>query len=604
MRFQRPAVGLCLAFAACSEYELAKGNDVADAAEAACALTADTGTIGRDTTCIVVPEVGGFAPVVEWQWNTNTHQPGYDDLMSTPAVASLTDDNGDGRIDEDDVPDVVFTAFSGGAYTSAGALTAISGDSGYEHWSILEAGPFHFWSSGSPAIGDIDHDGVPEICTAGVEAAVVCVNADGSLKWAGGPQPYGYGAPALADLEGDGTVEVIFGSQILESDGTLRSMGTAGTGWYLSFPADLDLDGTMEVVAGNTVYEADGTLRWTDGTADSPAAVGDFDLDGTAEVVHSYGTVTVTNADGVVRWQTAIPGGGGGPPTVADFDGDGLPEVGVAGAYYYTVFDTDGAVLWSATVQDYSSQVTGSSVFDFEGDGAADVVYGDEVTLWVYDGATGAVKLQVDDHASGTLYEYPLIVDVDHDGSTEIVLASNNYAFGGWNGITVLGDQNGTWRPSRGIWNQYAYSITNVNDDGSIPTVAEPNWLRFNNFRTAGSLYGNTDELADLAPGPPETCVLECLGNEVQLTLPIANSGLADAAGFSVRVVPADGGPALLDEAVAGLASGRTIELGPIRVERRDWGGGLFVRVDDPGAVEECDETDNVRDLGGWPCPE
>ncbi len=589
--------------AGCSDYELSKGLDVATPADTACALSVDTASIGRDDGCVVVPDVGGFAPVVEWQWNTNTHQPGFDDIMSTPAVANLTDDNGDGFIDENDVPDVVFTTFSGGAYTSAGALTAVSGDSGYELWSILTAGPFEFYASGSPAIGDIDHDGVPEVCTAGVQVAVVCVNADSTPKWAGGVQPYGYGAPALADLEGDGTVEVVFGSQILESDGTLRAYGSGGTGWYLSFPVDLDLDGTLEIVAGNTLYNVDGSVRWTDGTADGPSAVGDFDLDGTAEIVHGYSTITVTDVDGVIRWQATVPGGGGGPPTVADFDGDGLPEVGVAGAYYYTVFDTDGAVLWSAPVQDYSSQVTGSSVFDFEGDGAADVVYGDEITLWVYDGATGAVKLQVDDHASGTLYEYPLIVDVDHDGSTEIVLASNNYAYGGWNGITVIGDQNGTWRPSRGIWNQYAYSITNVNDDGSIPTVAEANWLRFNNFRTAGSLYGNTDELADLAAGPPETCTLECVGNDVQIVLPVGNSGLADAGAFRVRVVPADGGPPLLDQTLIGLPAGRQMEVGPLSIEKRDWGSGLFFRVDDDAAVEECDETDNVRDLGAWPCP-
>jgi hypothetical protein len=35
------------------------------------------------------------------------------------------------------------------------------------------------------------------------------------------------------------------------------------------------------------------------------------------------------------------PGGGGGPPTVADFDGDGLPELGVAGQAFYTIYDID-----------------------------------------------------------------------------------------------------------------------------------------------------------------------------------------------------------------------------------------------------------------------
>lgn len=209
----------------------------------------------------------------------------------------------------------------------------------------------------------------------------------------------------------------------------------------------------------------------------------------------------------------------------------------------------------------------------------------------------------MDDHASGTLYEYPLIVDVDNDGSTEIVLASNNYAYGGWNGITVIGDAADSWRPSRPIWNQYAYSITNVEDDGSIPARPAPNWERYNNFRTGGTTLGLGYELPDLSPGPPETCMLECGDNVVELVLPVANSGLAATAEFEVRIVRASGGTPLFAETVPGLEPGVVHELGPYRIERRGWSGSLFLRVDDDNAIEECDEGDNVVELGEWPCP-
>jgi hypothetical protein len=283
---------------------------------------------------------------------------------------------------------------------------------------------------------------------------------------------------------------------------------------------------------------------------------------------------------------------------VADFDNAGAPEIGVAGATTYTVFDTDGSVLWSNPVDDASSNVTGSSVFDFEGDGASDVVYGDELTLRVYDGATGLVKLQLDDHGSGTLYEYPLVLDVDNDGASEIVLASNDYAYAGWHGITVIGDP--TWRPSRPVWNQYAYSISNVDDFGGIPRAPEPNWTRWNNFRAGGSLLGTSTELADLRVGP-EVCASRCEDDVAEVLLTVSNVGLADSAPFVVEF--GRPGAPIARETLA-LASGHRHTLGPYVVDRAAWsGGGLRAHVDADGSVEECDEDDNVVDLGPWPCP-
>jgi hypothetical protein len=423
--------------AACSDYDLAK-HVPAQEADSVCdaddAPVAEGVRVAAD--CVREAAVGSFNQVVEWQWNTNTGVPGYDDLMATPAVGDIS---GDG------VPEVVFASFAGGAYTSAGAITAVSGDGAGELWSVA-AGTY---SSAGVALGDLDGDGVPEVCTAGTQYAVVCLDNLGNLKWAAGSELTYIGAPAIADLEGDGLAEVILGRQVFGSDGSPRWVGAAGVGYNLSFAADMDGDPELEVVAGNTVYDTDGTVLWTSDAFDGMAAVGDFDADDLAEVVTTgNGQLRLTDDTGGVLWSVDVPGGGGGPPTVSDFDGDGAPEIGVAGAYAYSVFEGDGTTRWSMPVQDWSSSVTGSAVFDFEGDGSAEVVYADEITLWVFDGSTGAVELAVEGHASGTLYEYPLIADVDADGSTEIILASNNYAFEGWNGITVIGDGSSSWMPS------------------------------------------------------------------------------------------------------------------------------------------------------------
>jgi len=85
-----------------------------------------------------------------------------------------------------------------------------------------------------------------------------------------------------------------------------------------------------------------------------------------------------------------------------------------------------------------------------------------------------------------TATEYPAIVDVDNDGNAEIVASRNQICgFGPQVGIAVFGDANDTWVPTRRIWNQHAYYITNVNENGAIPASPANNWqvAGLNNFR-------------------------------------------------------------------------------------------------------------------------
>ena len=605
-----PALHTTLLFLlACNDYELTPSAD-ASAGEACPELEGTPYAVDPHDECVGDAVVGTFDPVLEWQQPENPTFPAFTQIMSTPAIANLSDDNGDGSINEDDVPDIVYTTFSGSAYGAGGVLNAISGDGGEYLWAVDQVDGQGIYSSSSPAIGDLDGDGVPEICVAGTTSAVVCLELVAGvprLKWAAGTELYAYGAPSIADMDGDGLAEVIFGRQIFDHTGALLGLGASGVGGrYMSFAVDMDGDGVLEVVAGNAVYEMDGTEIWASALVDGIPAVGDFDADGLPDVVStSGGSVRLIANDGSLVWETALPGGGsGGAPTVADFDGDGAPEVGVAGKAFYSLFDTDGAVLWSNPVSDYSSSITGSSVFDFEGDGASEVVYADEYTLWVFDGATGDVLMEQEGHASGTLFEYPLIADVDNDGSTEIIVASNNYSKAGWTGITVIGDANSSWAPARPIWNQFAYHITNVNNDGSIPTTQRPNWASWNSFRAGGTELGPGHWLPDLAPAAPEFCLSACPDDLVSVLVPIENYGTVDASKLRVSfMVTRNGAPAELREQSIDVATGDATWLAVEQFTRAEWGDSeLWVEVDPGGDFAECDEDNNAISLGPWPC--
>ena len=89
-------------------------------------------------------------------------------MHSTPVVINLTDVNADGRIDTNDVPDIV-VAVESRTSQLRGEVVAVSGDDGRVLFTAGGPDLISPWSE--VAVGDLDGDGVPEI---------VAVHADGN----------------------------------------------------------------------------------------------------------------------------------------------------------------------------------------------------------------------------------------------------------------------------------------------------------------------------------------------------------------------------------------------------------------------------------------
>jgi len=212
--------------------------------------------------------------------------------------------------------------------------------------------------------------------------------------------------------------------------------------------ANLDLLGAMEVIAGSTVYGADGSIKCRNASVgEGLNAVGNFDADPEGEfVVVRSGNVYLLDTDCSQIWrfqvgnaQTTVDNGngtgpgaacagtGGGEPTIADFDGDGQPEIALANSNCYTVINHNNTLLWASRSEDDSSQGTGSSVFDFNGDGISEVIYNDEHRIRIYNGPDGVV-LYSKMNSSRTRHENPIVADVDNDGNAELVFIENNEA--------------------------------------------------------------------------------------------------------------------------------------------------------------------------------
>ncbi len=562
-------------------------------------------------------EVGAFNPIAEWTAGTGLYS------WSAAAVADL---------DGDGVPEVITTfadslfGFGGFSLLGTSTLTVLNGD-GSPRYTVPELA---LGMATSPAVADVTGDGVPEIFVV-VEYAtsllavgdytVAMLDADGTLVWESDHfvgLDFDYATSiSVSDMDHDGAAEIVAGRVILNADGTTRGVGQYGRGSYgvvdvfgvvvseatHSVIADLDLDGQEEVITGNAFYDVDGNALWADNSQDDGMiAVANLDDDPEGEFVAvSYNTVRAVDTDGTVMWGPMVIQSANimSPPAIGDIDNDGYPEILTAGGNQLLALNHDGTALWTAKVTDETG-ATGASIFDFEGDGWAEVVYIDEVEMVAYDGLTGAVKFYNADHNSNTMMDCPIIADVDADGHAEILVA---HASLGGHALTAFGDRDDSWAPARKLWNQHPYTITNINDDLSVPVTAVQNFTTFNSFKSAIDRMPGEALGWELESEIVDVCEDDCDAGTVWVVARILNkSEEVQPGGVYVTLYGLDGGDRVplstlqnVDDIPSGMSSEPLVfEIDSVLLTDLD---GFWLYADDDGSgtgfVSECDEDNN-----------
>ncbi len=421
------------------------------------------------------------------------------------------------------------------------------------------------------------------------------------------------GGPAFADLDGDGSVEIIVatpprngggpmvvavfdrtGALLWENAGHLTAgIGLNPTAVHI---ADLNLDGRLEIVAGASVFSAAGQLLFTlpANSTQNPAAaiplsgigVANMDTDPFAEivVVNPHGFFVFDHNGGL---QTFSALGGFGPISIADYDGDGQPEVANVNRQLF-IFEADGTRRLQGgtpTTHDFffDQGTYALANFDFDGDGTPEIIQlgrnfreaPDNRRLYIWQ-VQGNTLVELAKHFDPQLFNagtnlqiFPAVADVDDDGAAEIVVAGNNSSF------VFEGLPGNPWPAARKVRNQWHYKATSVREDGTVP-AERPYWL----------LPGLNEENSHvLIPG-------EDPGASDAFTYR-ANDGTADSniAAVGIAITPNTNPPLIVSTPVLGASPGFDYRYGVLATDA-DLGDALtYVVVDAPPGMTIDDFT-------------
>jgi len=379
------------------------------------------------------------------------------------------------------------------------------------------------------------------------------------------PSPDGSGFTAIADLDGDGKPDLlVLGGSVLS---IYQNLGTSGTVTTNSFAArvDLPLPAGMDAM---TVADVDG-----DGKLDVVLLNNSSNQVMILKNISSPGILTTNSFAAPVVFPTGNDPRG---LAVRDLDGDGRPEliVGNWADSTVSIFHNTGA--GGITTNTFAPAVTfatgpnpqGLAVADLDGDGQPDIVTADSANF-SGDGSRSVSVLRnlstLGNIAFATNVDYPglpasyhlAIGDLDGDGKLDLVVSSFNlgqsvsvyrnlgtpgsittnsfaphvdFSVGGWGNDVAIGDLDGDGKPDLAVVTQLPDHLSifkNISTPGGFttnslaprvdyPTGSNPNGIAI------GDLDG--DGLPDIAFAASYAATLSIYQNVTPMTVTPPNT--------------------------------------------------------------------------------
>ncbi|MCD7972798.1 MAG: VCBS repeat-containing protein [Candidatus Azobacteroides sp.] len=408
----------------------------------------ENGTISKYASVFVTTGSGTTKNMlIKYQFNPNKGVNGeYEEAWSqsysdntnySHGVPLLADFAADGNV-QIQVYDKIFNAQTGVLLADGGMINS-NVNSGTKYgfgWygHAMRLPPFYATSC---VAADIDGDGIPEVIAGDCVYKVTITNHNGTAgnsftlaRRANGTAINAdpsradivslYGATALADMDGDGELDVVVAARKVLA----TSLGEASL--YIYNPRN------GEILNDNLLTDK-------------------------IPITINYGPAL---------------------PMIGDFNGDGQPDIAVNGYKELNSFRYDPqtrqlSLLTQPLATTDVSAATGITLFDFTQNKEAQLVYRDQDNLRIIDGATLNILATIDPVGSPTVNEYPIVADVDGDGHAEIIVVGSDIPGNTTNqqgALRVYGAA-GTdkWAPARKVWHQNAFNPLYINDDLTIP---------------------------------------------------------------------------------------------------------------------------------------
>lgn len=291
----------------------------------------------------------------------------------------------------------------------------------------------------SPAIGDLDNDGVNDMIFCTSTGRVIALNSLGLKMWHFDVDDVITSPPIISDLKNDGTLEVL----VLSNNGSVICLnGRSGkllwnyrlpspVGWGTTSLAVLDLqnNGEKKIIAADSegnlfCLNNNGSVLWNKKFEDkfnSAPAIGKLTEKGEINILigSDLSPLICFSPKGKELWRIQDEKSSGSGPLICDLDEDNIPEILVGTGKQLSLFNNQGKKLWSCKMRgDVHDAI---SFGDLNGDNTQEIIVADLLgdvvalnnmgqTLW-----KSSINKRVRRSAT--------IADIDGDSKPEILIA-------------------------------------------------------------------------------------------------------------------------------------------------------------------------------------